>query len=123
MPLYLIVSKAEWEDHPIYDVNEGFVVRARNKKEARLYVSKHSMGDEDETGWMSNKLSSCQKISPGGVMGEIADMMLEGVLCECCGVYIGDDVGYPMKCEDCRTGGKVQRRKGKRRKNVKKKEA
>jgi hypothetical protein len=31
-------------------------------------------------------------------MGEIADMMIEGILCEQCGVFIGDEVGYPRNC-------------------------
>lgn len=34
-------------------------------------------------------------------MGDTADLMIEGVLCECCGEYIGDAVGYPRKCSDC----------------------
>jgi len=36
-------------------------------------------------------------------MGEIADMLLRGVLCERCGVFLGDEVGYPCYCEDCRS--------------------
>lgn len=35
-------------------------------------------------------------------MGEIADMMLDGTLCEGCGVYIGDGDGFPVRCPDCR---------------------
>lgn len=31
-------------------------------------------------------------------MGEIAEMMLDGTLCECCGCYIGDGEGYPRYC-------------------------
>ena len=35
-------------------------------------------------------------------MGEIADAMLDGTLCECCGEYIGSDAGYPQYCsEEC----------------------
>jgi Zn finger protein HypA/HybF involved in hydrogenase expression len=34
-------------------------------------------------------------------MGEVADMMLDGTLCEGCGIFMGDDVGYPRKCPDC----------------------
>jgi len=34
-------------------------------------------------------------------MGEIADMMLEGVLCEGCGVYIGEGEGFPGLCGGC----------------------
>lgn len=34
-------------------------------------------------------------------MGDIADMMLCGILCEGCGVYVGEDVGYPVRCGSC----------------------
>lgn len=38
-------------------------------------------------------------------MGEIADMMLDGTLCEVCGVYLGDDdgegAGHPQRCKAC----------------------
>ena len=33
--------------------------------------------------------------------GEIADMMLDGTLCEGCGEYMGGDVGYPRRCSGC----------------------
>lgn len=35
-------------------------------------------------------------------MGEVAEMMLDGTLCEECGGYIGDAVGYPRSCHGCR---------------------
>ncbi len=31
-------------------------------------------------------------------MGEIAEMMLDGTICEQCGEYIGDGDGYPRNC-------------------------
>ena len=34
-------------------------------------------------------------------MGEFADMMIGGVLCQYCGEYMGDEVGYPQTCNDC----------------------
>ena len=34
-------------------------------------------------------------------MGEIADMMLDGTLCERCGEYLGTDNGYPTYCASC----------------------
>lgn len=41
-------------------------------------------------------------------MGEIAEMMLDGTLCEACGVYIDDDdvaPGFPRYCSDeCAAG-------------------
>jgi hypothetical protein len=36
-------------------------------------------------------------------MGDIADMMLDGTLCEGCGEFIGEDEGYPRYCsEQCK---------------------
>ena len=34
-------------------------------------------------------------------MGDIADMMLEGILCQGCGEFLGDGEGYPMFCSAC----------------------
>ena len=35
-------------------------------------------------------------------MGEIADMVLDGTLCEICGVYLdGKSPGYPRRCGAC----------------------
>lgn len=36
-------------------------------------------------------------------MGEISDMMMEGILCEQCGSFIEDaeSSGFPRKCADC----------------------
>lgn len=37
-------------------------------------------------------------------MGEIADMMLEGTLCQTCGEYMdheGSNEGYPVSCPGC----------------------
>lgn len=34
-------------------------------------------------------------------MGEIADAMIEGDLCEGCGVYLGEGPGFPQRCEGC----------------------
>jgi len=35
-------------------------------------------------------------------MGDVAEMMLEGTLCETCGVFIGDGDGYPRRCRSCK---------------------
>lgn len=36
-------------------------------------------------------------------MGEIAEMMLDGTLCEGCGVYLpGEALGIPRRCRDCK---------------------
>ena len=34
-------------------------------------------------------------------MGDIAAMHLDGMLCECCGTFLGDAVGYPRRCAEC----------------------
>lgn len=35
-------------------------------------------------------------------MGEIAEMMLEGTLCEWCGTHLGEGFGYPRLCPSCK---------------------
>ena len=50
-------------------------------------------------------------------MGEIADMMLDGTLCQSCGVYIGDESAgdFPQHCADCaRDARKTRQDKGNR---------
>lgn len=38
-------------------------------------------------------------------MGDIADAMLDGTLCSCCGTYLADEgVGYPVTCAGCGGG-------------------
>lgn len=36
-------------------------------------------------------------------MGEISEMMMNGLLCQQCGVWMDDfqEVGYPRTCGDC----------------------
>lgn len=35
-------------------------------------------------------------------MSETTEMMLDGTLCGCCGVYMGDEgEGFPRYCESC----------------------
>jgi hypothetical protein len=34
-------------------------------------------------------------------MGEIADMMLDGTLCEQCGEFIDEGGGFPRLCASC----------------------
>ena len=34
-------------------------------------------------------------------MGEYAEMMLDGTLCEGCGVYLGSTLDCPCLCSDC----------------------
>lgn len=34
-------------------------------------------------------------------MGEIADSMIDGELCQECGVYLGEGMGFPRSCAAC----------------------
>ncbi len=56
-------------------------------------------------------------------MGEIADMMLDGTLCECCGVYIdyGDADGFPRYCEGCKQYASEETRPKRKRRRRRKK--
>ena len=47
-------------------------------------------------------------------MGELSEMILDGVLCELCGVYVGVECGYPRKCVTCTAQNQKKRRKRKR---------
>ena len=40
-------------------------------------------------------------------MGEITEMILEGILCEICGTYLEDheEKPYPHSCYDCESEG------------------
>lgn len=40
-------------------------------------------------------------------MGDVADMMLDGTLCEGCGVYLGEAVDYPRRCKQCQKDQRV----------------
>ena len=35
-------------------------------------------------------------------MGDGAKLITEGLVCESCWVYIGEAVGYPRKCKECK---------------------
>jgi hypothetical protein len=37
-------------------------------------------------------------------MGDITGMILDGILCEQCGVFIDEDYGgFPRNCDDCKS--------------------
>lgn len=43
-------------------------------------------------------------------MGEIAEMMLDGTLCEGCGVFLNaEPAGYPCRCSSCAAEAKTER--------------
>ena len=39
-------------------------------------------------------------------MGEIAEMMLDGTLCQQCGEFMGDECGYSRTCKGCSSDAK-----------------
>jgi len=45
-------------------------------------------------------------------MGEIAEMMLDGTLCQCCGEFIGGE-GFPQYCPSCAKDARQAERKAK----------
>ena len=47
-------------------------------------------------------------------MGDIAELMLDGTLCECCGAYIASEgCGTARYCEYCNQTVEVQKRRNK----------
>lgn len=52
-------------------------------------------------------------------MGDISEMMLDGTLCETCGEFIGEPVGYPRYCGGCRPRKKKNKNKKKNREGKK----
>jgi hypothetical protein len=36
-----------------------------------------------------------------GLVSERVDLLLDGLVCEQCGVYLEEAVGYPRKCRAC----------------------
>lgn len=71
MNLFLIKAITGLKDNYVgWDCNHGFVVRAKDEKEARLLVSKNidedKIGDENKNTWLDSKLSTCCEISKKG---------------------------------------------------------
>lgn len=54
-------------------------------------------------------------------MGEIADMMVNGFMCQSCGQFMpdGEEPGYPRDCQDCKNEDRRSRRKTRRNKKRK----
>lgn len=46
-------------------------------------------------------------------MGEVSEMMLDGTLCQKCGVFIGEPTGSPKTCKACKQIDKPKRNKPK----------
>lgn len=46
-------------------------------------------------------------------MGDVADAMLDGTLCQCCGEFLGDGDGYPTFCSECEPEEVIEVKSGK----------
>jgi hypothetical protein len=62
-------------------------------------------------------------VTKGAEMGEIAEMMFEGILCQHCGVALCEGPeyeppGHPVSCQDCRRDKARKRGHGRRRGKV-----
>lgn len=44
-------------------------------------------------------------------MGEISEMILEGILCQVCGGYCENSNGIPQTCSDCKPKKKRKKKK------------
>jgi uncharacterized Zn finger protein (UPF0148 family) len=56
-------------------------------------------------------------------MGDIAEMMLDGTLCQGCGVYMGKGDGYPVSCAACQRPERRRKKPHRKRQRKKKREA
>ena len=65
MKLWLLTR---FSDKPVYDVCDGFVVRATDEKAAREFAAGHC-GDEGADTWRLSEQSSCIELSPNGDPG------------------------------------------------------
>lgn len=67
MKLWLL--KRESKFGPMYDVNNGFVIRAESEAQARNIASDHH-GDEGIGFWLTDK-ATCEELLPEGDVGII----------------------------------------------------
>ncbi len=47
-------------------------------------------------------------------MGDIAEMILEGTLCQECGIYMDDEDDFAHSCQHCEPSHQVKLKKGKK---------
>lgn len=46
-------------------------------------------------------------------MSEFLEAVEDGVLCSCCGGYVGEATGFAQECDDCKEPSKKKRKKAK----------
>jgi hypothetical protein len=70
------------------------------RKEAAL-LARRKDAAEAETARRYAAGSTQASAAGSCVMGDIADMMLDGTLRTCCGTFLGEDTDYPIYCAEC----------------------
>jgi|CXWL01.1.fsa_nt_gi hypothetical protein len=65
-----VLRRVGGEGTPIYDCNDGFVIRADDATEARMMASKTS-GDEGPNVWLNADQSHCEELLQFGEPGII----------------------------------------------------
>lgn len=68
MQLFLLEAIENWATS--YDVALGFVVRAKNEDQARIFASERR-GDEGSEAWLDPTRTSCEVLTDGGTRGVI----------------------------------------------------
>jgi hypothetical protein len=67
MKLWLLIRK---QGRPVYDVCNGFVIRAETEERARTIASQNC-GDEGPVAWLESAVSSCAEIQKGECEGVV----------------------------------------------------
>lgn len=65
MQLYLLRREPFESALPIYDCNNGFVIRAKSAAKARMLASRQR-GDEGSETWLSSHTASCIELTIDG---------------------------------------------------------
>lgn len=65
-----LLKRKDYLHMPLYDCNNGFVIRAESRSDARWLASKEK-GDEGPDVWLSEDTSSCEELLQSGEPGVI----------------------------------------------------
>ena len=52
----------------------------------------------------SRRFDRCKMANKEIIMGEMADMMIDGETCSWCGIFFKEAHGYPVVCKTCAKG-------------------
>jgi hypothetical protein len=68
--LWLLRRNTELKWAPVYDCNDGFVIRAETEADARKIASEQR-GDEGSEVWLSSEKSTCDELLQSGDVGVV----------------------------------------------------